>query len=59
MRLELFDVRGRRVATLLNESREAGNHVVMWRPTDTASGVYYARLISAQGAETLRLLLLK
>ena len=59
VRLELFDVRGRRVSTLLNRSMSAGNHVVMWRPTDTASGVYYARLVSPEGVQTLRLLLLK
>lgn len=59
VRLQLFDVRGRLVSTLVNESMTAGDHVVMWRPTEAASGVYYARLLSPEGSQTLRLLLLK
>jgi hypothetical protein len=47
-RLEIFDVRGRRVATLLNRELSAGPHDVAWTGTDDngaqlASGVYYYR----------------
>ena len=59
VQLDIFDVRGRRVATLLDESRGVGNHVVAWRPATLASGVYFARLLTPQGVQTQRLMLLK
>ena len=41
--LEVFDILGRRVATLVNRTMEAGTHSVTWR-ADAASGVYFYRL---------------
>ncbi len=48
-RLEIFDVRGMRVRTVLREELEEGLHTVSWDGRDQrgqrpASGVYYARL---------------
>jgi len=47
--IELFDVQGRRVASLINEPREAGRHMVMWDGRSTsgmraAAGVYLCRM---------------
>lgn len=47
--LEILDVRGRRIATVLNEERAPGQHVVAWngrdqQGCDVASGQYLARL---------------
>jgi hypothetical protein len=44
----IFDVRGRRVRTLLEETREAGEHEVAWDGTDdagarVAAGMYFHR----------------
>lgn len=49
VRLSLYDVRGRLVATLVREQQPAGRQSVRWNGTDSdqravASGVYYARL---------------
>jgi hypothetical protein len=49
VRLELYDVRGHRVRTLVRASREQGIHDVRWDGRDdagerVASGVYFARL---------------
>ena len=49
VRLELFDLAGARIATLVNEHRDAGPHVVPWDGvTDSGqranAGVYYSRL---------------
>jgi hypothetical protein len=46
VRLEIFDLTGRRVATLLDETRRVGVHTVEWNPQSAASGVYFARLSS-------------
>jgi hypothetical protein len=47
-RLEVYDLLGRRVATLVNGPVEAGTHTVSWTPTRVASGVYFARLVTEQ-----------
>jgi len=44
VRLEIFDVMGRRIAQLANETMEAGVHQVSFDATDLASGMYMYRL---------------
>ena len=50
-RLEVYDVTGRLVTTLVDGVEEAGVHAVSWQGTDdsgrkVASGVYFYRLTS-------------
>ena len=64
VRIDVFDVGGRRVQTLLNEHRGAGQHRVQWRGrnergTEVASGVYFVRLQSASGVATQRMVLIR
>ena len=42
--VEVFDVLGRRVATLADEETTAGEHPVAWRPSGLPAGAYVARL---------------
>ena len=42
--LEVFDVLGRKVSTLVNEVHPAGSHTVHWDASTVSSGVYYYRL---------------
>ena len=54
----MFDVRGRKVSSVVQKPMDAGTHVVSWDGTDDcgarlASGVYYIRLV-ADGVETAR-----
>ncbi|MCD4827831.1 MAG: peptidylprolyl isomerase [Candidatus Cloacimonetes bacterium] len=58
-RLDVFNVRGRRVATLLDEHMPAGTHSVTWTAEGLASGVYFARLNTPAGVKTTKLLLMK
>jgi hypothetical protein len=49
VRLDLFDVSGRRVRSLVREAQEAGVHEAVWDGTDEAGrqaarGLYFARL---------------
>jgi M6 family metalloprotease-like protein len=55
--IDVYDVRGRRVRTLLNGYRDAGRHRVTWDGTDAAGeraapGVYFVRLTANGAAET-------
>lgn len=63
-RLELFDVRGRRVRTLVDGPRPAGAHVARWDGRDesgapAAAGVYFLRLEAAGATRGGRLALLR
>ena len=64
VRLEVFDTRGRRVVTLLATSMEAGAHTLRWdgRADDgspISSGTYFARLLTADGVHTHKMVLAK
>ncbi|HMB71569.1 MAG TPA: T9SS type A sorting domain-containing protein, partial [bacterium] len=54
-RLEVFDVRGRRVATLVDEVLGAGEHRREWRLAGVPSGVYFYALSAAGRTESLKL----
>jgi hypothetical protein len=62
VRLELWDVTGRRVRTLVDGEREAGSHTARWSGRDDAghavgAGVYFVRLRMGSGVITRRVVL--
>lgn len=59
VRLEVFDVAGRRVVELFNCWQPAGRHEITWKPDRIASGVYFARLATPWGTEFGRLALIR
>lgn len=48
VRLELYDILGRRVATVADSRRPAGFHTVEWTATGFGSGIYVARLTAGR-----------
>jgi len=50
VRLQVFDVAGRMVATVVEGARAAGEHEVAWDGGSQRSGVYFARLVTPSGA---------
>ena len=59
VRIEVFDARGRRVATLVDDVLPAGERSLTWQPDTLSSGVYFVRLQSPDGVQVQRLVLLK
>ncbi len=64
VKLEVFDVLGRRVTSLVDEFQIAGAHQVAWDGTDAhgntiASGMYFARLVTRDAAISRKMVLLK
>jgi S-formylglutathione hydrolase FrmB len=57
VRLELFDVLGRRQATLLDGEPLTGTHVVRWEPRGVPAGVYFCRLEAGRHCERRMLIL--
>jgi hypothetical protein len=54
--LSVYDLSGRRVATLVDADQAAGRHEVSWSCTDIPSGVYLYRLETSAGSLTQRLI---
>ena len=59
VRLAVYDMLGREVATLVNERQAAGRYTVRFDGTSLSSGVYFCRLTSGEKTETRRMELLK
>jgi hypothetical protein len=59
VRLDIFDVLGRRVQTLVDQRLSAGRKEVAWDATGLASGTYFYRLTADDFVETKKMLLLK
>ena len=57
--LSVFNTLGQQVATLVNESQEAGYHNVRFDATGLASGVYFYRLMAGEYMASKRLVLVR
>lgn len=59
VRLEVYDVAGRRIATLVDGRQEAGGHSLSWDAAGFDSGVYFCRLWAGDAVVQRKLTLLK
>ena len=59
VRLDVYSVTGQRVATLVNEQREAGVHTVDFDATRLASGIYIYRVSAGEFVQTRTMTLVK
>jgi hypothetical protein len=62
--IQIFNVQGKLVNTLVNEERTAGNYTVIWNGKDSggrnvASGVYYYRMRAGKYSSTRKMIMLK
>jgi len=57
--LQVFDVTGREVATLIDGEMPAGNHSVTFAPRDLASGLYFYQLTAGTFSQTRKAVLMK
>jgi type IX secretion system substrate protein len=64
VKLEVFNLKGQLVTTLLDEFVTSGNHTVIWEGKDlegktTASGMYFYKLSSGDYSSTKKMILMK
>lgn len=64
VKLEIYDIRGRKVKELVNETRAAGNHSETWLGRDekgnsVGSGIYFYKLRVGRYTSTKKMLLMK
>ena len=57
--LEIYDITGQVVETLVNERLLSGKHEIIWNASNQSSGVYFARLSNSTFQQTQKLILLK
>ena len=57
--LSIYDVRGRRVDTLVDAHTQKGIHTTTWDGTGHASGTYFARIQTQNTTETVKVSLVK
>ncbi len=59
VKLQVFDLQGNLIETLMNNNRAAGNYRVTWNATNHASGIYVYKLITGNAGKSRKCLLLK
>ncbi len=57
--LEVYNVLGEKVATLVEEKQEAGYRSVIWDASEHSSGLYFYKLTAGDFTETKRMMLVK
>jgi len=57
--LSIFDMNGKKVATLVNGSKPAGYHSVKWDASNVGSGIYFYRLQAGSFVETKKMVFMK
>jgi len=59
VQLVIYDVLGRRVATLVDQIQQSGRHSVSWDASNLASGVYIYRIQAGDFVQSKKMLLMK
>ena len=59
VRLEIFNIAGQKVGTLIDGHLNAGHHTATWDGGDVSSGVYLYRLQAGVFDDTKKMILLK
>ncbi|MCL2064008.1 MAG: T9SS type A sorting domain-containing protein [Candidatus Cloacimonetes bacterium] len=62
--IDIFNIRGQKIKSLLNDFRISGEHQVIWNGLDdfgrsVGSGVYFYQMITDEYSKTMRMLMLK
>jgi len=57
--LDIYDILGRKIETLINTNYEAGYHSISWSSKDLSSGVYFAKFRAGDFKETRKVVIVK
>jgi hypothetical protein len=59
IRIDIYDLLGRRIEMLVDEEVQGGRHQVVWDALDYSSGVYFYRIEAGDYTETKKMVLLR
>jgi flagellar hook assembly protein FlgD len=62
--IEVYNIKGQLVRTLVDETKHTGNHTVLWNGLDknnrpVSSGVYFFRMRSGRFSSTRKMIMMK
>jgi len=57
--IEIYDILGRRIKTIVESNKPAGEHRLTWNAEDHPSGVYFYRIQAGDYTETKKMVLLR
>jgi len=57
--IDILDISGRRVQTLINKRKSAGFHSIFWNSKNNATGIYFIQLSAGSYINTQKIVLLK
>lgn len=62
--IEIYNVKGQKVKTLVNEAKAAGNHSIVWKGLDdnnrpVSSGVYFFKMNAGKYSSTKKMIMMK
>ncbi len=59
VRIDIYNVLGQKVETLVDKKKSAGNHSIIWNGKNMSSGVYFYRIQAGDFNRTKKMLLVK
>lgn len=57
--IDIYDILGRKVETLLSEKQQAGSHSLIWQAEELKSGIYFYKITAADFSQTKKMILLR
>ena len=57
--IDVYDMRGRLVETLIDQNMLAGYHSITWNASSYSSGVYFIKMQAGSNIRTQKLMLVK
>ncbi len=62
--IEIYNIKGQKVKSLLNDNLQAGKHSLVWNGTNesgrnVASGIYFTKIKTTHGSKTIKMILMK
>jgi hypothetical protein len=57
--LHVFNIKGQRIETLINEAMKPGRHNIQWHPTNISSGVYFLQFKYGEEVITQKITFMK
>ncbi len=59
VKIDIFDLLGRKVETLINRNQAAGYHQITWIAKNMPSGIYFYRIQTGDYSKTMKMVLLR
>jgi len=59
VKIQIYNLKGQLVETLLDEQKPAGNHSIVWEPDEMSSGIYFCKLATNKISSVQKLVIIQ